>query len=49
MDDNDFGAAFIKQHDINKDGRVTLNEYLYMCALKSNASKKWVPNRATGL
>ena len=49
IEDHDFGAAFIKQHDMNKDGKVTLNEYLYMCALKSNASKKWMPNRGTGL
>lgn len=49
IDDHDFGAAFIKQHDMNKDGKVTLNEYLYMCAMKSLASKSWRPNKATGI
>mmetsp|Transcript_21810 Transcript_21810/g.53989 ORF Transcript_21810/g.53989 Transcript_21810/m.53989 type:complete len:106 (-) Transcript_21810:238-555(-) len=49
IDDNHFGEAFIRQHDMNKDGRITLNEYLYMCACKSNASAKWIPNRGTGL
>lgn len=49
LEDHDFGAAFIQQHDLNKDGKVTLNEYVHMCALKSAASKKWLPNRRTGI